>query len=145
MFIELYLIYISKYLDHPSASTCHYAHDQSSPTFALALLWARWKATSIHFCMLSHETLSFSFSLSLSSPYLSLSIFSLFLCPSVYLFLFFIFLSSQRDEDVGRSRNAPASSLSCKSKKSNRSFTNTDKKLLSLPIESEIRKRDTRA
>lgn len=53
--------------------------------------------------------LSISISVCLS-PSLCLS-FSLFLSVRPYLFLFFIFLSSQRDEDAGRSRNEPVSSL----------------------------------
>lgn len=39
------------FFDHPSTSTRHSAHDQqkSSPTYALALLWARWKATFFNY------------------------------------------------------------------------------------------------
>lgn len=138
-------IYIEVSCDHPSTSTCHYAHDQSSPTFALALLWARWKTTLfIHFCMLSSPSLSLSLFLALTlslslSIHLTISI-SLSFRPSVcltvclsvcqsvsvvrlFFALFFIFPSSRRDEDVGRrSRNAralPTSSLSRKSRKSN--------------------------
>jgi len=112
-------IYISKYLDHPSASTCHYAHDQSSPTFALALLWARWKTTFIHFCMLSHQTFSRSLSLCF---YRSISVshyLSLFFSVRPYLFLFFIFLSSQRGTRMPDAHVTRPRALFRKSKKSN--------------------------
>jgi len=106
-------------------------------TFALALLWARWKTTFIHFCMFSHQTyLSISISLSLSLSFslsLSLSLlFSLFLCPSVSLSLFYIsFVAMRRG---CRSHNVLESFLLCKSKESNKH----DKKLLNPSVTDKI-------
>lgn len=145
----VYRIILNIYIEVSWSPKCEHVPLRSRPIFTDLCAGSSLGSLEGNLYSLLHAFSRNSFFLFLSISVfpisLSLSIFSLFLCPSVYLFLFFIFLSSQRDEDVGRSRNAPASSLSCKSKKSNRSFTNTDKKLLSLPIESEIRKHDTRA
>lgn len=83
-------------LDHPSASTCPL---RSRPNLHRLLrwlfLWARWKTTFIHFCMLSHHFyLSFCLPISMSLShtntfFLSLSAFpSFFLTPlALYLYL----------------------------------------------------------
>lgn len=83
-------MYIPKYLDHPE---CEHVPLRSRPNLHQPLrwlfLWARWKATFIHFCMLSHYLYLSILSLLLSHTHT----FFLFLSLSVTTFFFALSLS----------------------------------------------------